>query len=263
MAFETILLEKKNGVARITLNRPEVLNAFNQRMSDELKEAVSAISSDYGIKVVVITGAGGAFMSGADIAMLQWYTNIANKEGAVRKIFEASFSPTMLERLPQPVIAAVNGHAFGMGCEIALGCDLRIASENAQFGQLEIKLGIMTGAGGSVRLTRMIGKTKAMEMILTGKRIGSLEALRLGLLNRVVPANELEQAVSEMIADLVDKSPIALRYSKSSINIALEAGFDKAIDNELALFCEVIKTRDAREGVSAFLQKRKPRFLGR
>ena len=200
MKFETIILEKKDGVARITFNRPDVLNAFNPRMSDELKEAVKDIAADQEVRVVVITGAGRAFMSGADIdkTILAW-VGMTKKGGKVLDDHRRYFSPSMLEDLPQPVIAAVNGYAFGMGCEIALGCDIRIASENAQFGQPEIKLGIMCGGGGSVRLTRLVGKTRAMEMVLTGDPINAQDAYRIGLVNQVVPPAELESAVDAMV----------------------------------------------------------------
>ena len=263
MNFETILLEKKEAVARITLNRPKVLNAFSAQMSAELKEAVTNIAADKDTKVVVITGAGNTFMSGADITMIQDWARVSKQGGNVKEILDDFFSPTMLEELPQPVIAAVNGYALGMGCEIALGCDLRIASENTRFGQPEITLGIMTGGGGSVRLTRLIGKTKAMEMVLTGGLIDAQEAYRLGLVNRVVQIAELDAAIDEMTRKLISKGAIALRSSKASVNRALEVGLKDAIANELNLFSEIFKTEDAREGATAFLEKRKPHFQGK
>jgi len=261
LEFETVLLEESNGIATLKFNRPGVLHAFNAEMSEELKKIVGYIGANPDIRVVVITGSGDAFMSGADInSAIEW---TAMNPADVKKVFQDSFSPTMLERLPQPVIAAVNGYAFGMGCEIALGCDFRIASENAQFGQLEIKLGIMTGEGGSVRLTRLIGKLKAMEMVLTGDSINAHEAYRIGLVNEVVPQDELYSAVNRLANKLKARSPASLKCSKASINRSLEVSLEEAINHELDLFCEVIKTEDAKEGLSAFLEKRKPHFKGK
>ena len=211
MDFETIMLEKKDGVARITLNRPDVLNAYNPTMSDELKEAVKDIRDDKDVRVVVITGTGKAFMSGADIdKTIKAWVELTKRGGRVKDEHKTNFSPNMLEDLPQPVVAAVNGYAFGFGCEIALGCDFRVASERARFGQPEINLGIMCGGGGSVRLVHVIGKTKAMEMVLTGDPIDAQEAYRIGLVNQVVPPDKLEEAVDKLVEKLKNKGAIAL-----------------------------------------------------
>jgi len=263
--FETIMVEKRDGVAKITLNRPQVLNAFNPQMSDELKEAVNDIHGDKSVKVVVITGAGDrAFMSGADIdkTILRW-VEITKQGGKVIDDHKVYFSPTMLEELPQPVIAAVNGFAMGMGCEIALGCDIRIAVDTAQFGQPEIKLGIMCGGGGSVRLTRLVGKGKALEMCLTGDPIDAQEAYRIGLVNQVVPAAELENAVAAMVKRLIYKGAIALDYTKRSVYTTLALPPKEAIENEGQLFSDIFATADAEEGAKAFLEKRKPNFQGK
>lgn len=265
MAYETILLEKQDGVARITFNRPEVLNAFSPSMSEDLKDAVKDIASDKSVKVVVITGAGDrAFMSGADIdkTILAW-VEMTKKGRSVLDDHKIYFSPTMLEELPQPVIAAVNGFAMGMGCEIALGCDIRIAADTAQFGQPEIRLGIMCGGGGSVRLTRLVGNGKALEMCLTGDPIDAQEAYRIGLVHQVVPAAELENAVAAMVKRLIWKGAVALDSTKRSIYATMEMGLKEAIENEGKLFSDIFKTEDAEEGAKAFLEKRRPQFKGK
>lgn len=265
MAYETIIVEKKEGICTITFNRPQVLNAFNPQMSDELKAAVKDIASDKEVRVVVLKGAGDrAFMAGADIdkTIFRW-VEITKKGGKVIDDHRVYFSPTMLEELPQPVIAAINGFAFGMGCEVALGCDIRIATETAQFGQPEIKLGIMCGGGGSVRLTRIVGKTKAMEMCLTGDPIDAKEAYRIGLVNQLVPPAELDNAVNAMAKRLMSKGAVALASTKKSIQATMEMGVKAAIENEAHLFSDIFKTEDAEEGAKAFLEKRKPNFKGK
>jgi len=265
MNFETIILEKKDGVARLTFNRPQVLNAFNPQMSDELKAAVKDIAADKEVRVVVITGAGDrAFMSGADIdkTILHW-VDMTKKGGRVKDDHDRFFSPTMLEELPQPVIAAINGFTFGMGCEIALGCDIRIAVESAQFGQPEIKLGIMCGGGGSVRMTRLVGKGKSMEMCLTGDPINAQEAYRIGLVNQVVPPDKLEEAVNAMVKRLISKGAVALDYTKKAVNKTMNVSVHEAIEYEAKLFSDIFKTEDANEGAKAFLEKRKPNFKGK
>ena len=265
MAYETIILEKKDGVARITFNRPEVLNAFSPKMSDELKDAAKDIAADKDIKVVVITGSGDrAFMSGADIdkTILAW-VEMTKKGGSVLDDHKVYFSPSMLEELPQPVIASINGFAMGMGCEIALGCDIRIAADTAQFGQPEIRLGIMCGGGGSVRLTRLVGSGKALEMCLTGDPIDAQEAYRIGLVNQVVPAAELEEATNKMVKRLIYKGAVALDSTKKSIYATLGMGLNDAVENEGKLFSAIFKTEDAEEGAKAFLEKRRPEFKGK
>lgn len=265
MEFETIIYEKKDGVTKITFNRPEALNAFSPKMSEDLKAAVNDIANDRSISVVVITGTGDrAFMSGADIdkTIMRW-VDLAQRGGSAKDDLRQFFSPSMLEDLPQPVIAAVNGYALGGGCEIALACDLRIASENAQFGQPEIRLGIMPGLGGSIRLPRLVGKTKAMQMILTGEPIDAREAYRIGLVNEVVPFDKLEEAVEKMVEKLRSKGALALKACKAAVNAAMEMSITSALERESDLFSEICKTEDAREGASAFLQKRKPQFQGK
>jgi enoyl-CoA hydratase len=265
VVYNTIIFEKKDGIARITFNRPDVMNAYSPEMSAELIQVVQELKHDRETRVVVLTGAGDrAFMSGADIekTIFVW-EEMAKNGGDVFEEKKKFFKATMLEELHQPVIAAVNGLAFGMGCEIALGCDIRIASDTAQFGQPEIKLGIIVGGGASVRLIHLVGKGKALEMCFTGEPIDAHEAYRIGLVNQVVPAAELDEAVNAMIKKMIYKSAVSLDYTKRSINAALEMGVKEAIENEGRLFSKILKTDDAREGITAFREKRRPQFKGR
>lgn len=260
MAYEEINVEVKEGVGRIVFNRPKLLNAYNEAMSKELIRAVDELSKNPEARVVVITGNGRAFMAGADINMLEVWSRASGGGEEVAGILGGFFSPSLLEQCPKPVIAAVNGFAFGMGCEVALGCDIRIAAKSARFGQPEILLGIMTGAGGSQRLPRLVGSGKAMEMILTGDPIDADEAFRLGLVNKVVPDEELEQAVSDLVKKLCKKSATALQLSKEAVIAANTMGLDEGVAHELKLFSGIFESDDAREGISAFLEKRKPGF---
>jgi len=260
MDYQQILVEVADGVGRILFNRPELLNAYSEQMSRELKQAVKELSENPDVRVVVVTGNGRAFMAGADINMLKgWAEEPRGKEG-VAEILSGFFSPSLFERSPKPFIAAVNGFAFGMGCEVALGCDMRIAAASAQFGQPEIKLGVITGAGGSQRLPRLVGSGKAMEMILTGDPIDAEEALKWGLVNRVVPDEELEQTVSRITGKLCRLSASALKLSKEAVLASHTRGLYDGVAHELDLFAGIFESPDAREGVSAFLEKRKPDF---
>jgi enoyl-CoA hydratase len=260
MNYETLIVEVKDKVGRIVFNRPKVLNAYSPAMSKELLRAVDQLSKDPEARVVVITGSGRAFMAGADVSMLKGWVDAPGGGAEVAGILSQFFSPSLLEKCPKPVIAAVNGLAFGMGCEVLLGCDIRIAVESAQFGQPEIKLGIMTGAGGSQRLPRLVGTGKAMEMVLTGDPIDAEEALRWGLVNTVVPDDQLDQAVDELVGKLLKKSATALRLSKEAVIAATNMGLYEGVAHELKLFTGIFETPDAKEGVAAFLEKRKPTF---
>jgi enoyl-CoA hydratase len=260
MSYETLIVEVKDKVGRIVFNRPKVLNAYSETMSKELLRAVDQLSNDPEARVVVITGSGRAFMAGADVSMLKGWAEAPGGGEEVAGILSQFFSPSLLEKCPKPVIAAVNGLAFGMGCEVLLGCDIRIAVQSAQFGQPEIKLGIMTGAGGSQRLPRLVGTGKAMEMVLTGDPIDADEALRWGLVNKVVPDDQLDQAVDELVGKLLKKSATALRLSKEAVIAATNMGLYEGVAHELKLFSGIFETADAKEGVAAFLEKRKPTF---
>jgi len=260
MEYREIVVEVKGRVGWIVFNRPQLLNAYNEAMSRELIHAVDSHGKNPEVGVLVITGRGRAFMAGADINMLKGWSQAPGGRQEVARTLGGFFSPSLLEKCPKPVVAAVNGLAFGMGCEIALGCDIRIAARSARFGQPEILLGIMTGAGGSQRLTRLVGPGKAMEMVLTGEPIDADEAFRVGLVNQVVPDEELQAAVSRLVEKLVQRSATALRFSKEAVVAASNLGLCEGVARELELFAGIFETEDAREGIAAFLEKRKPAF---
>jgi len=260
MSFKTLVVETNNRIGWIRFNRPEVLNAYNSVVSKELIDVLDNMKNNREARVIVITGSGKAFMSGADISMLRGWMEKLNEGESFDEIIGPFFQPSMLENFPKPVVAAVNGFAFGMGCEIAMGCDIRIAAESARFGQPEIDLGVIPGSGGTQRLPRLIGKSKAMEMILTGKGIKAKEALKLGLVNRVVPDGELENATLEICEILSRKSPVALSLCKEAVIKGYEMTLEEGLKNEIDLFGQSLKTSNASEGVSAFLEKREAQF---
>ena len=259
MAYEFLNLEQEGAVAVVTINRPAVLNALSEAVLREIERAFDALAADDGVRAIVLTGAGEkAFVAGADIKELAAQTPVSGRETAQRG--QRLFS--RIEQLGKPVIAAINGFALGGGCELALACTFRFAADTARIGLPEITLGIMPGYGGSVRLPRLIGKARAMEMILTGKPVTADEAFRVGLVNRVVPAASLVAEAKAFAADLAAKAPIALRYAMQSVERGLEMPVDEALELEATLFGLVASTADMREGTTAFLEKRKPVFKG-
>lgn len=260
-SYETLQVDIADGVARVTFDRPRRLNAFNEQMSAELTRVADALGSDDRVRVVVLRGAGDNFMGGADISMLQEWAKLERAE--LRERLLAGFSPSMLERLPQPVIAAVDGYALGMGCEVSLACDLRLATTRAQFGLPEITLGVIPGAGGSQRLPRLIGRTRAARVILTASRIPAQDALEWGLVNAVVPPEELDAAVDEQVAALLRLSPLALRRAKECLIASDDRTLYSGIELEMERFVDAVGTEDAAEGTAAFLEKRAPQFKGR
>jgi enoyl-CoA hydratase len=265
MEFETIILERKQGIATITFNRPKVFNAYSEQMSQELKAAVKDLGEDDSIRILVLKGSGNNFLAGADISMLNTWSKTAEEQGweKVKEILDNHFSPTLLEKLDKPVIAAVDGMAWGMGSEIALGCDFRICTNRASFAQPEINLGIITGGGASQRLPRIVGKAKAMEMILTGAPIGADEAYKWGLVNQVVPAEELDSAVEKLANKIMSKSPLMVKWAKECVNLVLDHDLLSGIDRELTQFSKTFATHDAKEGTAAFLGKRRAKFIGK
>jgi enoyl-CoA hydratase/carnithine racemase len=259
MAFENLLLERDGAIAVVTINRPKVLNALNTQTLDELRRVVLELGHDAGVRVVILTGAGEkAFVAGADINELAVQTPTSGREHALT----GQHVLDLIENLGKPVIAAINGYALGGGCELAMACTLRLAADTAKLGQPEINLGIMPGYAGSQRMSRLVGKGKAMELILTGAPIGAAEAERIGLVNRVVPAAELMTAARALAADLAKNAPIAMRYIITAVNKGLEMPFAEGCVFEATLFGLVASTDDMREGTTAFLEKRKPAFKG-
>ncbi|MSM39907.1 MAG: crotonase [Geobacter sp.] len=255
--MENLLLEIVEEIAVVTVNRPAALNALTMATLEELNGLVEEIDGNRGIRVAILTGAGTkAFVAGADIAMMRDMTPAQARDMALRahRVFSA------IERSPKPFIAAVNGYALGGGCELAMCCDIRIAAQTARFGQPEINLGIIPGFGGTQRLPRLIGKGRALEMILTGEMIDAQEAYRIGLVNRVVPADELMATVQGMAARLAAKGLPALRACKEAVSTGLELDLASALTCEAGLFGLTFATTDQKEGMSAFLEKRAAAF---
>lgn len=259
MKKSEILVESSGQVRIITLNRPENMNALNLPTLEALASIVAKLQSDHSARVVVITGSGEkAFCSGAD---LKERSGMAPDQ-VRRFITMIRDTFTAIEALPQPVIAAVNGLALGGGTELALASDLRVASERATLGLTEVKWAVIPAAGGTQRLPRLIGKGRAMEMILTGRRVGAAEALTIGLVNRVVPAGDLMAATMELAGRILEAGPIAVQQAKRAIHQGSETGLSAGLLLETAAYEKVIPTRDRLEGLAAFREKRKPVYVG-
>jgi len=260
MEFKNTLYEKGEGIATITINRPEVRNALNEETINEILTRLEDAKNDEGIRVIVITGAGDlAFSAGLDLKMIKDASPVRATE--LSRI--GQHLGDYIEALGKPVIAAINGYALGGGNELAMACDIRIASENAQIGHTEINVGLIPGWGGTQRLPRFIGKGIAKEMIFTGKRIDAKTAERLGLVNAVVPADQLKAKVKELALELAGKPPIAIKLSKALINNSTETRLNVGLGQEAEAFGLVASTEDFNEGVTAFLEKRKPQFKGK
>ena len=257
--YETLIFEKRGRVGIITINRPDKRNALNIKTREEGALLLEEIRNDDSVGVVVITGAGDkAFIAGADIGEFAGRTAMMQRDVMTgRSLF------TAIDTFPKPVIAMINGYCLGGGCELALACDIRIASETASFGQPEINLGIIPGGGGTQRLTRLVGEGKAMELILTGAIIDAKSALSIGLVNHVVPAAELEAKTMEIANAIGEKSGVALSLAKEAVKLASRSTLDEGLRREVDLFALCFSTEDKDEGVAAFLEKRKPSFKGR
>jgi enoyl-CoA hydratase len=260
MAFDNLLIERQDATAIVTINRPKVLNALDSQTLDELRRAMLDLKQDAGVRVVILTGAGEkAFVAGADINELAVQTPSGGREHALA----GQHVLDLIENLGKPVIAAINGYALGGGCELAMACTLRLAADTARLGQPEIALGLIPGYAGTQRLPRLVGKGKAMEMILTGTPIAADEAQRIGLVNRVVPAAALMTEARALAAQLAKSAPIAMRYIINAVNHGVEIPFREACQYEATLFGLVASTEDMKEGTTAFLAKRKAEFKGR
>ncbi|HET6900048.1 MAG TPA: enoyl-CoA hydratase-related protein [Vicinamibacteria bacterium] len=260
MAYQNLLVETRDGITFVTINRPDKLNALNDATVAEIDAAFAAVAADPAVRGVVLTGAGEkAFVAGADIAELATQSPVDGKERSIRgqRVLDR------IERLGKPVIAAVNGFALGGGCELAMACHVRIASENAKLGTPEVKLGIMCGYAGTQRLPRLVGKGRALEMLLTGEMVDAAEALRIGLVNRVVPREKLLAEAEGLMRKMLANGPVSLRFTLEAVNDGLETGFDEAERQEATLFGLICTTEDMKEGTKAFLEKRPARFQGK
>ncbi|MDR3089264.1 MAG: enoyl-CoA hydratase/isomerase family protein [Desulfobulbaceae bacterium] len=259
MDYQNLIVEYSGAVATITFNRPKALNAINRDVVDELAACCAEIAAKTAeIRAVIVTGAGKAFIAGADIAYMRDLAPLAARDFALagQKAIAA------LENLPQPVIGAINGFALGGGCETALACDFRIASETAKFGQPEVNLGILPGFGGSQRLPRLIGKGLAAELLFTGNIIDAQEACRIGLVNRVVAADQLMAECKKLAEHIASRGPVAVRLCKEAVNKGLEMGLEEGCYFEADSFGLCCTSPDQKEGMSAFLEKRPAKFVG-
>lgn len=257
MTYNNIIMEKEGGIAILTINRPKALNALNSDTLQEIKAAIADVREDAAVGALIITGAGDkAFVAGADISYMENMTAVEGRDFGLlgQEVFMS------VDNLEKPVIAAVNGFALGGGCELSLACDIRLASENAKFGQPEVGLGITPGFGGTQRLPRAIGEGRAKELIYTGTNINAQEAYRLGLVNHVYPAETLMDEAKQMAKKIAANAPLAVRFCKASINKGMQADINTAMNIEADLFGMCFSTEDQKEGMNAFLNKRKPSF---
>jgi enoyl-CoA hydratase len=260
IALVNVLYEKRGGIAYVTLNRPKVLNALDAATWANLRSAFEDAKADNSVRGVILTGAGDkAFIAGADISELA-HVDAYEAEESSRFGQEVL---NLVENLGKPVIAAVNGFALGGGCETAMACTIRIAAEHAKFGQLEVKLGLLPGGGGTQRLPRLVGKGRALQLILTGETISAQEAWRIGLVNEVVPAANLIARAEAVLKQIAANAPIAVKYSLDAANKGLDTSQSEGFALEASYFGICASTEDKREGTSAFLEKRAPHFAGR
>ncbi len=260
MTYQTLLFDVTDGIARITVNRPDKLNALNATVIGELGDAAARLASSPEIQGAILTGAGPkAFVAGADIGELAEQDPVAGKARSLegQRVFRR------FERSAKPVIAAVNGFALGGGCELAMACHLRVASETAKFGQPEVKLGLPPGYGGTVRLPRLVGRGRALELLLTGAMIDAAEALRIGLVNRVVPADRLLPESEALLGTILENAPLAVAACIEAVDAGLGMPLDDALLLESQYFGLLSSTADMREGTAAFLARRKPGFTGK
>jgi enoyl-CoA hydratase len=260
MSFENILVEKKNSIAYVTVNRPKVLNALSSATLEELRAAFTDIKNDVGIRVALLTGAGEkAFIAGADIGELAVQDAVAGKEFTHR----GQSVLDLIENLGKPVIACINGFALGGGCELAMACTMRLASETAKLGQPEVKLGIIPGLGGSQRLPRLVGKGIAMQLVTTGEMISAQEAHRIGLVNEVTAPADLIPRAEAIAQKIIANAPLAVQFAMEAVNRGMETSLAEGLYLEAVLFGVACATEDKKEGTKAFLEKRKAEFKGK
>jgi enoyl-CoA hydratase len=260
MEFQTLKFEKKNSIAYVTVNRPDKLNALNMQVMDDLRAAFTAIRDDSEVRVAILTGSGEkAFVAGADIGELNKQDTVAAKAYT----HKGQSVLDLIENLGKPVIACINGFALGGGCELSMACTFRLASENAKMGQPEVKLGIMAGYGGTQRLPRLVGKGLAMQIVLTGEMITAQEALRIGLVNEVVPLGELIARAEAIAGKIIANAPLAIQYTMEAVNHGMEMTLPEGLFLEATLFAVACATEDKKEGTSAFLEKRAAAFKGK
>ncbi|WP_315119419.1 short-chain-enoyl-CoA hydratase [uncultured Clostridium sp.] len=259
MEFNNVLFEKEGNIAVVTINRPKALNALNSETLRELDVIIDNLADDEEVLAVILTGAGKAFVAGADITEMKDLNTVQGRKFGLlgNKVFRK------LETLEKPVIAAVNGFALGGGCEISMACDIRIASQKAKFGQPEVGLGITPGFGGTQRLPRLVGTSMAKQLIFTGDIIGAEEALRVGLVNKIVEPEKLMDEAKEMAKKIAGNAPIAVKLCKAAINRGIQCDIDTGIAYEAEVFGECFSTEDQKEGMTAFVEKRDKCFKNR
>jgi enoyl-CoA hydratase len=258
--YQAIKVESRNHITYVTINRPEKLNVLNMAVMEELRTAFTAIKADKDIRVAILTGSGEkAFVAGADIGELSKHNTVSAKE--YTHVGQSVLD--LIENLGKPVIACVNGFALGGGCELAMACTMRIASENAKLGQPEVKLGIMAGYGGTQRLPRLVGKGRAMQILLTADTISAAEAHRIGLVNEVVPQAELIKRAEEIAAKIIANAPLAIQYTMEAVNHGMEMTLPEGLYLEATLFGVCCATDDKNEGTKSFLEKRAAQFTGK
>jgi len=260
MSYENIVFEKKGAIAYVTVNRPKVLNALNMATMEELRSAFTDVKEDRAVRVAIMTGAGEkAFIAGADIGELAKHDAVSAKEYTHR----GQSVLDLMENLGKPVIACINGFALGGGCEIAMACTMRLASENAKLGQPEVKLGIMPGYGGTQRLPRLVGKGVAMQLVLSGDMISAQEAYRIGLVNEVTTPTELIPRAEAISQKIIANAPLAVQYAMEAVNKGMEMTLAEGLYLEAVLFGVCCATEDKKEGTTAFLEKRAAQFKGK
>ena len=260
LSFENLKIDRDGSVAVITVDRPKVLNALNTQTLDELRRAILALKHDDSVRAVVMTGAGEkSFIAGADINELAVQTPAGGREHAIR----GQHVLDLIEHMGKPVIAAINGYALGGGCELAMACTIRIAADTAKLGQPEINLGIIPGYAGTQRLSRIVGRGRALELLLTGEMVEAQEALRIGLVNKVVPRSRLVEESEALLRKMLANGPVSLRFIIEAVNAGLEMPLAEGQYLEATLFGLICATEDMKEGTKAFLEKRPPKFQGK